>query len=305
MTERILDLAEQPARLSVRLDQLVIERAEESAVTVPLEELSVMVVSHPAVTFTHAVVAGIASHGGAFVVCDDKHMPVGMILPLQSHHLQAERFARQAGASLPTRKRIWQQLVKAKVTAQGNLLRELHGDDRGLIALSKQVRSGDPDNIEARASRRYEARASRRYWPELFRDSGFRRNRHADDSNRHLNYGYAILRAIVARAICAAGLHPSLGLHHHNRYDTFPLASDLMEPLRPLVDRAVVLYGARVDPYAPLDKEAKAALIEALTGRVAIESEERTLFDAAARTASSLVQVYAGQRKQLVLPEIL
>jgi len=297
MTNRIVDLADEPARLSVRLDQLVIQRAEETAATVPLEELSVIVVSHPAVTFTHAVVARIASHGGTFVVCDDKHMPVGMILPLQSHHLQAERFARQAGASLPTRKRIWQQLVKAKVSAQGRVLQELRGDDRGLIALSKQVRSGDPENMEAWASRRY--------WPELFRDSGFRRNRHADDSNRHLNYGYAILRAIVARAICAAGLHPSLGLHHHNRYDTFPLASDLMEPLRPLVDRAVVLYGARVDPYAPLDKEAKAALIEALTGRVAIESEERTLFDAAARTASSLVQVYAGQRKQLVLPEIL
>ena len=297
MTDRIVDLADQPARLTVRLDQLVIERGEEKAVTVPLEELSVMVVSHPAVTFTHAVVAGIASRGGALVVCDEKHMPVGMILPLQSHHLQAERFARQAGASLPTRKRVWQQLVKAKVRAQGNLLRELHGDDRGLIALSKHVRSGDPDNIEGRASRRY--------WPALFPDSGFRRNRHAEDCNRHLNYGYAILRAIVARAICAAGLHPSLGLHHHNRYDTFPLASDLMEPLRPVVDRAVLLYAARVDAYAPLDKNAKTALIEALTGRVAIESEERTLFDGAARTASSLVQVYAGQRKQLVLPEIL
>lgn len=297
MTERILDLAEEPARLSVRLDQLVIERGEESPVTVPLEELSVMVVSHPAVTFTHAVVAGIASHGGAFVVCDDKHMPVGMILPLQSHHLQAERFARQAGASLPTRKRVWQQLVKAKVRAQGRLLQELGGDDRGLIALSKRVRSGDPDNIESRASRRY--------WPALFGDSGFRRNRHADDCNRHLNYGYAVLRAIVARAICAAGLHPSLGLHHHNRYDTFALASDLMEPFRPRVDRAVAVYNARVHPYAPLEKEAKTALVQVLTERVPIEGEERTLFDAAARTASSLVQVYAGHRKHLVLPENL
>jgi CRISPR-associated protein Cas1 len=198
---------------------------------------------------------------------------------------------------LPTRKRVWQQLVKAKVRAQGNLLRELHGDDRGLIALSKHVRSGDPDNIEGRASRRY--------WPALFADPSFRRNRDADDCNRHLNYGYAILRAIVARAICAAGLHPSLGLHHHNRYDTFSLASDLMEPFRPLVDRTVALHARQSDPCAPLDKEAKRALLAALTGRLVIGDEERPLFDTAARTASSLAQVYAGQRKRLLLPEIL
>jgi len=297
MIDRIIDLSEKPGRLSVRLDQLVIERGDEETLTVPLDEVAVVVVSHPAVTFTHAVLAGIARRGGTFVVCDERRLPVGMILPLQSHHLQAERFAQQAAASLPTRKRIWQQIVKAKVRAQGIVLKELRGDDRGLIALAQRVRSGDPDNIESRASRRY--------WPALFGDPAFRRNRHADDYNRHLNYGYAVLRGIVARAICCAGLHPSLGVHHHNRYDTFSLASDVMEPFRPIVDRAVALYAQEAQPRAPLDRTAKAALLEALTGRVFIDDEERSVFDAAARAASSLAQVYLGQRKRLVLPEKL
>jgi len=296
MTERLIDLADSPARLSVRLEQLVIERCEDETVTVPLEELAVVVVSHPAVTFTHAVLAGLAGRGGAFVVCDDRHLPVGMILPLQSHHLQSERFGHQAAASQPTQKRLWQQLVKAKVKAQGHVLKELRGDDEGLIALAARVRSGDPDNVESRAARRY--------WPALFRDPAFRRNRDGDDYNRYLNYGYAVLRAVVARAICAAGLHPSLGLHHHNRYDTFALASDLMEPLRPLVDKAVVVHARLKCPDAPFDKKAKAAILNALTGRLLVEGEERTLFDVAARTASSLAQVYLGQRKRLVLPEI-
>jgi len=147
MTERLIDLADSPARLSVRLEQLVIERCEDETVTVPLEELAVVVVSHPAVTFTHAVLAGLAGRGGAFVVCDDRHLPVGMILPLQSHHLQSERFGHQAAASQPTQKRLWQQLVKAKVKAQGHVLKELRGDDEGLIALAARVRSGDPGPI--------------------------------------------------------------------------------------------------------------------------------------------------------------
>jgi len=297
MTERLIDLAHDPAQLSVRLEQLVIERDEDQTVTIPLDEIGVVVVSHPRVSFTHAVLAGIAARNGAFVVCDEKHMPVGMILPLQSHHLQSERFADQAAVSLPTRKRLWQQIVKAKVKAQGRLLKQLCGDDCGLSALAGRVRSGDPDNIESRASRRY--------WPALFGDPEFRRDRNADDCNRHLNYGYAVLRAIVARAICAAGLHPSLGLHHHNRYDTFALASDLMEPFRPLVDSAVARFAEETGAVAALDKKAKGALLEPLTGRLRFEGDERTLFDVAARTAWSLAQVYAGRRKGLVLPEIL
>jgi len=296
MTERIIDLSTSPARLRVRLEQLVIEPRDRDTVTVPLDELAVLVVSHRRVILTHAVLAGIASHGGTFIACDEKCMPAGMMLPLAQHHLQAERFQQQASAALPTKKRVWQQIVRAKVRAQGRALAEFHQDDYGLDGLAKKVRSGDPDNIEGQASRRY--------WPVVFGDRGFRRERDAEDQNRLLNYGYMVLRAQVSRAICAAGLHPSLGVHHHNRYDAFCLSDDLMEPFRPMVDRAVVhlVYGK--GPKTPLDKEAKAGLIGALTARLRINDESRTLFDVLTRTAASLAAIFAGQGKRLALPEL-
>lgn len=295
MTDRIIDLSEEPARLSVRYTNLVIEREAAEPVTVPLEELAVLVVSHPQVSMTHAVLSGLAASGGVFVTCDDKHLPAGMLLPLAGHFIQAERFEQQAVAPMPTRKRLWQQVIRAKLLAQAHLLSELGGGDRGITALVPRVRSGDPDNIEAEASRRY--------WPALFTSGYFRRDRFGLPPNQLLNYGYAVLRAIVARAICASGLHPSLGLHHHNRYDAFRLADDLMEPFRPLVDRTVVNLTHQRGMNIPLDKQAKAEILKALSGRLPLEGEWRTLFDVASRTASSLVAVFAGERRDLLLPE--
>lgn len=238
-----------------------------------------------------------AEAGGVFVTCDRNLLPVAMMLPLDGHSTQAERFIAQAAAPAPLRKRLWKQIVRAKIAAQGRLLQRLHGDDAGLAALAAMVRSGDTANVEARASRRY--------WKRLFDDPTFRRRRETDDQNRMLNYGYAVLRAIVARAICAAGLHPTLGLHHHNRYNAFCLADDLIEPLRPLVDRAVVEAMSECDGRTELDKKAKHLLLSALTGRVMVGGEQRTLFDATARVAASLADVYLGQAKQLDLPESL
>jgi CRISPR-associated protein Cas1 len=292
----MLDLSEEPARLSVRLAQLVIEREGKPEVTVPLEDLAVLVVAHPRIQFTHAVLSGLAQAGGALVVCNERYLPIAMLLPIETHSIQAERFARQAEAALPTKKRAWQQIAQAKVRAQGRLIATLRGDDQGLFALADLVRSGDPTNIEAQASRRY--------WTALFPDQKFLRDPDGKDQNRYLNYGYAILRAIVARAVCAAGLHPSLGVHHHNRYDAFCLADDLMEPFRPIVDKAVVELCAARGADALLDKEAKAALIQALYGRFTVEGESRTLFDIVAHAASSLAAVFMGQRKGLVLPEV-
>ncbi|MFQ5872895.1 MAG: type II CRISPR-associated endonuclease Cas1 [Dehalococcoidia bacterium] len=296
MTDRIIDLSEDPARLSVRYSNLVIEREGAEPVTVPLADLAVLVVSHPQVSLTHAVLAGLADSGGAFVACDGRRLPVGMFLPLAGHFTQAERFGHQASASLPTCKRLWQQVVRAKLRAQAHLLSELCGSDHGISVLIPRVRSGDPDNVEGKASRRY--------WPALFPGGAFYRDRFGPPPNQHLNYGYAVLRAVVARAVCAAGLHPSLGLHHHNRYDAFRLADDLMEPFRPVVDRAVVNLIRRRGTDTPLDRQAKAEILEALSGRLLLNSEWRTLFDVAARTSSSLAAVFAGKRKNLILPEV-
>lgn len=293
---RLIDLAERPAWLRVSLDRLVIEMDGDEAVTVPLVELAALVVSHPQVKYTQAVLPAIAAAGGVFVACDAKHKPAAMMIPLAGHHLQAERFAQQANTPLPVRKRMWQQIVRAKIRAQAAVLKQLRGDDRGLLALIPRVQSGDAGNVEAQAARRY--------WPALFADQTFRRDPDGGDANAQLNYGYAVVRAIVARAICAAGLHPSLGLYHHNRYDTFCLADDLMEPLRPVVDAAVVRRVQATGMPSPLDKAAKAEILSALTGRFSVEGESRTLFDIVGRMATSLADVFGGTRREMVLPTL-
>ena len=296
MTNRMIELSDGAASLSVRLDQLVIAREDQAEVTVPLEDIACLVVAHPRVMFTHAVLSGLAARGAAFVVCNERFLPVGMLLPLDVNTTQAEQFAMQAAAPLAVRNRLWRQIVQAKVRAQGRLLARLRGDDKGLFALADEVRPGDRKNIEAQASRRY--------WAALFPDTGFRRLVEADDENRFLNYGYAILRAIVSRAICATGLHPSFGLHHHHRNNAYCLADDMMEPFRPIVDAAVVKICDEHGADAPMDKATKAVLFEALLGRFTIEEDSRTLFDILTRTTASLAQALAGQRKDLVLPEL-
>ena len=296
MTDRILDIADRPVRLHSRGRLLVIEAEDKSEVTVPYADLATVVISHPQVTYSQSVLAGLAEANVAFVACDARHMPVAMLLPLVGHTTQCERFAQQAAASLPTCKRLWQQIVRAKIRAQARALHDLRGDHQGLPDLRSHVRSGDPTNVEAQAGRRY--------WRALVGDDTFRRDRDAADANRFLNYGYAILRALVARARCAAGLHPGLGIHHHNRYDPFPLADDLMEPFRPVVDRAVVALCAARGPEAELDREAKAALIGALTARFHLAGEQRTLFDILGHVAASLVRVFGGEARELTLPEI-
>jgi CRISPR-associated protein Cas1 len=296
MTDRVLDISEEPARLSVRYGQLVIDLDARPETTVPLIDLAVLVVSHPRASYTNAVLAELTAAGGAFVACDSRHQPAAMLLPLAGHFLQTQRFATQAAAPLPVRKRLWQQIVRAKIRAQGRLLKELRGVDRGIPMLEKRVKSGDPENVEAQASRRY--------WTTLFNNPDFRRDRDAEDQNRFLNYGYAILRAIVARAICAAGLHPSLGLHHHNQYDTFCLADDLMEPFRPIVDGAIARLVEERGADAAMNHDTKKVILQSLTGRFNFEGESRTLFDIITRVASSLAAVFMGERNDLLLPEI-
>jgi len=296
VTDRIIDIADGPARLHSRNRLLIIEAQGGQEATVPYADLAALVVSHPRVTYSQSVLAELAAAGAAFVACDARHMPVAMLLPLVGQSVQAERFAQQAAASLPACKRLWKQIVRAKIRAQARTLRDLRGDDRGLSDLVSRVRSGDPTNVEAQAGRRY--------WRALFDDNAFRRLRDAPDENRFLNYGYAILRAIVARAACAAGLHPGLGIHHHNRYDPFPLADDLMEPFRPIVDRAVVALCDARGGDADLDREAKGHLIGALTERLELAGQQRTLFDILGRLAVSLVRVFGGEARELVLPEI-
>ncbi len=296
MTERIVEIAEGPARLHVKLEQLVIERDHGPEVTTPIAELAALVVTHPRVQFTQSVIAGIAAAGGTVVICNNHYLPAALLLPLESHFTQTERFARQAQVSEPRRKRLWQQIVQAKIRAQSALLLELHCDDGGIAALAERVGSGDPENVEAQAARCY--------WPRVFKDKHFHRGRMGPDQNAHLNYGYTVLRAAVARALCGAGLHPSFGLKHKNRYDPFCLAADVMEPFRPVVDRAVALWIRKHDPAEPPRSESKACLIGAVQARYEAGGERRTLFDWLARTASSLARAIQGQQERMEIAEL-
>lgn len=295
LTDRIIDISENGAALSARNGLLVIAR-QGGETTVPFDETAVVVIAHRAVNITHGALSALCSSGGICIVCDDKHLPAGMLMPLAGHTTQAERFAAQAAAPLPKKKQIWKTIIKTKVMAQGHLLKQLRGSDWGLSELAKHVRSGDDGNIEAQSSQRY--------WPALF-GSDFRRSDQGSGINHMLNYGYAILRAITARAICSSGLHPSLGVHHHNRYDSFCLADDLMEPFRPVVDGAVAAITEITGKDTDLDRDTKKDLIGELNERrFNANGEQRTLFDVMTKVTSSLADVFEGRRETIFLPEV-
>lgn len=290
---RIIEIAGEGCGLRVDLERLVIRR-NAGTTTVPLDEIACLVIAHPQCHLTHAVLAGIARAGGIVVVCDRTFQPAGMLLPLDTHFVQGERFRRQAAASLPTTNRIWQTIIKAKIRMQATALTALVGVDSGLAALAKQVKPGDSANLEAQAAQRY--------WTALFGSANFRRDREAPDQNRLLNYGYTVLRAVVARAICGAGLHPALGVHHHNRYDSFALASDLMEPFRPLVDVVVAHLVRQHGEMVELTQDIRRKLIESCTGTCRWDGENRLIFSAVALLASSVAAVFEGRRRDIVVP---
>ncbi len=300
MIDRIVEIAN-PARLSIRDAQLVIEKPESGQLslpfTTPVSEIAVLLLAHPQIVLSQSVLSRIAEAGGSVVTIDGKFLPASMQLPVQAHFLQTERFASQMQLSLPTRKRLWQQIVRAKIRAQGELLNELRGTDAGLIAMSARVRSDDAGHLESQAARRY--------WAEVFGDPKFRRGSEEPNQNRHLDYGYTVLRAVVARALCAAGLHPSIGLRHKNRYDAFCLAADVMEPFRPLVDRRVAQWITDHDPAGPLHSTAKAWMIGATTSRYFYEREERSLFDIVLRTANSLAKCVTGELREMAFPSLM
>jgi CRISP-associated protein Cas1 len=218
-------------------------------------------------------------------------MPAAIVWPVDSHHVQTGRMHDQIAASLPLKKRLWMQLVRAKILAQGAALAAAGAPSGGFYLLSRKVRSGDPDNVEAEAARRY--------WPLLF-GREFRRDTDGEDINALLNYGYAVLRASVARAVMAAGLHPGFGLMHSNRGNPMVLVDDLMEPFRPTVDREV--FRLRGRGTTKVDKESKAELARLMIVDLPTEIGMSPLMVCAERLAQSLARVYAGEAETLDLP---
>lgn len=293
MQDRIIELSDRPSRLRIRNRLLEITDNDERLAAIPISDVAVIIASHPQVTLSQAVLGELSATGGVFIACDSQRLPCGMLLPLCGFHQQVRRFGFQASASVPTRKRCWQHVIRAKILGQASVLKTVHGRDNGLSKLVSLVKSGDSSNVEARAARRY--------WPALF-GAGFLRDRDAFGINQWLNYGYAVLRAIVARAICSAGLHPGLGLHHHHRESGYPLADDLMEPFRPLVDEIVfrLIQGEHENDAAA--KTIKFEIVSGLTARFSFAGESRTLFDWSARLAAGLAKQFEGANEKFTVP---
>lgn len=241
--ERILDI-DRAAKLSTRLDCLVVQRRGEPNVVIPGVEIAVVIFAHQEVVLTSAVLALLTRSGAAVVSIDTKHMPCGMMLPIAGHSRHTERLRLQVSISEEKRAAMWRLVVGKKIEAQAQ-----HLDDRGCKHTLRELSNAVPEEAEAQAARLY--------WQALF-GPGFTRRNPEDETNALLNYGYAIVRAMTARAICAAGLHPALGIHHKNQYNAFVLADDLMEPFRPVVDRTVLSLET-----PGLTKENKRALLVA------------------------------------------
>lgn len=288
----VLDLSQRPVSLHMEGGRLMIESKDGvPPLSVALVDLDAVILSNPQIHLSQAVLGQLSEASVPLVVCDPKHQPTGMLVPLVGNAVQTERIRAQATVTEPRRKQLWKQIIQAKLRNQAGLLEQTGGADHGLRGMAGQVQSGDSTNREAQGARRY--------WTGLL-GPDFRRDRDAMDANRFLNYGYALLRSLTARALVGAGLHPSLGLQHHNRYDPMALASDLMEPFRPWVD-ARVLQALRAGA-SELNPSSKTVLFGLFQDLVTLDEERWPLPEAMHRSAARLAQAYSQGRTRLVLP---
>ena len=296
MTRRIIGISGEPLELSLCGARLSMRTQAGQQVDVPIAEVESVLISHPRTNLSLQSLAQLAAAGVSTVICDALHKPTGVVLPIVEHGKIAARFAAQAALKRPVRKKLWRQVVRAKIRSQAVALEALVGSDAGLAAMCKDVRCGDPTNVESQAAVRY--------WRRVFDDESFRRDPALGGRNALLNYGYAVIRASVARAICGAGLHPALGIHHHSRGNPLCLADDLMEPFRPVIDVTVARLTAGTGDQIDLDRESKRELLSAASGRLLASGEHRTVFDVIERFVLGMAKVVDGKADRLWIPKI-
>lgn len=291
MLGQIVEIEGEGRRLSLERGFLAIAGPDGPLGRVPLDDIEAVILSNPATSFTSQIVAALAERGAPFVVCGRDFKPAAYPLPVDGHHAQGDRCEAQAGSGLPTRKRLWAELVRVKILAQADALERAGAAPAPVRLLAARVRSGDPDNCEALAAQRY--------FPAMF-GKGFVRQRDGDGVNAFLNYGYTVLRAATARAIVAAGLHPSLSLQHRSKGSGLRLADDVMEPFRPSVD--LIARQLLADGADTLDTAAKRRLALVLHADFATEEGVTPLSNVIGRACVSLAQVFTGERRKLALP---
>ncbi len=288
MYPRIVEIAQDNRHLSKYRGFLLVHEDKTELARVPLDDVAALITSGHGITVSANLISALAERGAAFVCCGSNHMPTAFLWPADSHYQQSGRIRDQVAASKPLKKRLWSQIVSAKIRHQGEILVSLGRPDQNILLMARGVRSGDPDNMEAQAARRY--------WPALFGDD-FRRDRTEAGINAMLNYAYAVLRAGTSRAIMGAGLHPSLGLNHSNRNNSFLLVDDLMEPFRPIADRLVKqLVDEGADGVEPQTKRAMAAL---LATDLSTDEGVSPLFLCLERLAWSLAWCFSGEAQKL------
>ena len=300
-----------PVYLSLKNEQLVIRKPELtkqenhvdetkplSEITRSIEDIGVVVLDHKRITITSGALEALLENNCAVITCDSKNMPVGLLLPLYGNTTQNERFRQQLDASVPLMKQLWQQTIKAKIENQATVLHEYAGAEiKCMKAWAQEVKSGDSTNLEARAAAYY--------WKYLFSIQGFTRDREGIPPNNLLNYGYAILRAIVARGLVVSGLLPTLGIHHHNRYNAYCLADDIMEPYRPYVDRLVCSIVKQGIDCTELTKEIKSQLLTIPTLETTIAGKRSPLMIAVGQTTASLSKCFIGELRKISYPELI
>lgn len=304
MIKRVLCFTN-PAYLSLKNEQIIIRipgdntdnipSAMDGAKSVPIEDTGIVVLDNRQITITQGLMAKLLENNVAIITCDDRHLPVGLHLPLEGNTIQHERWQAQINASEPLRKQMWQQTVAAKIKGQAKLLEEEGIENKNMLAWATQVRSGDTDNLEGRAAVYY--------WSHIFHNSDFVRGQEEAPPNNLLNYGYAIVRAMMARALVAAGMLPTLGIHHHNRYNAYCLADDIMEPYRPYVDRTVLDIMYRVDDISTLTTDIKRELLGLSTVEVNIDNHRSPMMVAMQTTANSVQKCFSGELRKIIYPD--
>ena len=300
-----------PAYLSLKSQQLVIKLPEvetndslpesfkvATTRTIPIEDIGIVVLDNKRITITQGVLEALLENNCAVITCNESHLPIGMHLPLVGNTTQTERMRYQIEASQPLKKQLWQQTIIAKIQNQASVLKQMRGTEVGnMQKWASEVKSGDSENLEARAAVYY--------WQNAFpMIENFTRSREGESPNNLLNYGYAILRAIVARALVSSGLLTTLGIHHRNKYNAFCLADDIMEPYRPYVDKLVMQLYDKYPDTQELTKELKAELLQIPVLDVTINNKRSPLMIAVSTTTSSLQKCYAGELRKIIYPII-
>jgi CRISPR-associated protein Cas1 len=286
-----------PAHLSTENLQLVVKQAETAQkMTVPIEDLGMVVLDHAQISITQPLLAQLAENKVSVLTCNTRHVPIALMLPMEGNVLAQKYQQAQITASEPLKKQLWAQTVKAKILHQAFVLKQQNLPQENMLQWAEEIKSGDSTNLEARAAAYY--------WKQIFENPHFIRDRQGNFPNSFLNYGYAVLRAMTARSLVCAGLLPSVGIHHKNQYNAYCLADDLMEPYRPYVDALVLDWIAKYPDAEELDKDAKAHLLQIATLDVLIQKNTSPLMHALDVSSTSLRKCFEGELKKMQYPEI-